>query len=296
MNGYQYRLVISAGGAASATGAGTLYVGNSRLVNLSTRGYVGGAGQSSMVVGFYVQGSGNKRVLLRGVGPTLASYGVSGTLQAPTLTVYSGSSTVIAQNTVWGGSASLSQLFQQVGAFALPANSADSAIDLTVAVNGSTPYTAQLSGVGTATGVALAEIYDADTGTPATRLINISTRGTVGVGGNMMVAGFAIQGTTKDTVLIRGVGPTLSQYGISSPLSNPVLTLYSGTTTIGGNQVWGGGVALTDAMNAVGAFTLASDSNDSAMLVSLSPGLYTVQLSGANSSTGVGLIEIYEVH
>jgi hypothetical protein len=302
MNGYQYRLVISTGGAASATGAATLNVGNQHLINLSTRGFVGAGGQNNLIVGFFEQGSGSKRLLLRAVGPTLAQYGVTGVLPTPSLTVYNSSSTAIASNTVWGGSASLLALFQQVYAFSLPTTSADSALDLTLAANGSTGYTAQVSG-GASSGVALAEIYDADAGTysnaPATRFINISTRGMVGTGSNVMVAGFVVAGGsgTHDTLLIRGIGPSLANYGVANVLSNPVLTLYnSSSATIGGNTGWGGTVALSDAMTEVGAFSIPSGSADSALLVSLAPGQYTVQLSGANNSTGVGLIEIYEVH
>ncbi|MGH7997232.1 MAG: hypothetical protein ACREFX_12875, partial [Opitutaceae bacterium] len=141
MNGDEFRLVVSGGGSASATGAGTLYVGSERLVNLSTRGLVEANGQANLVAGLYISGTGTEQAVLRAIGPTLTTYGVTGVLPTPSLTVYNSDDATIASNTVWGGSATLANAFKQVGAFALPATSADSALDLGLASSGSTSYT-----------------------------------------------------------------------------------------------------------------------------------------------------------
>ncbi|MGH7996975.1 MAG: hypothetical protein ACREFX_11545, partial [Opitutaceae bacterium] len=159
-------------------------------------------------------------------------------------------------------------------------------------------YTLQVAGVNGSAGIGMVEIYDADGSGAATRLVNLSTRGYVGTGDDVMVAGFVISGDSdsEETVLIRGIGPGLASYGFSGTLTNPVLTLYgSKVNVLDSNTGWGGTTALTDAMKSVGAFSLPADSADSAILVSLPPGSYTAQLSGSGGGTGLGLIEIYEV-
>lgn len=126
--------------------------------------------------------------------------------------------------------------------------------------------------------------------------VNISTRGFVGTGDRILVAGVVIRGTTAETVLIRAVGPTLGALGVQGVLQKPLLTLFdSKGVAIGSNAAWGGSTAMSDVFAAVGAFGFAPDSNDAAMLVTLQPGLYTAQLSGVNGDTGVALIEVYNV-
>jgi len=290
MNGYDYRAVAVASGATSYSPTGTLYVGNVRIVNLSSRGFVG-TGTSDMDAGFIINGSGNKQLLIRGIGPTLASFGITGTLANPMLTLYTSAGAVQSTNTVWGGSTALQTAMSAVGAFALPVNSADSVLYLGLG-NGS--HTATVDGVGGSTGVALVEVYDADTGTPATRLSNISTRAPVGTAN--LVAGFVISGNTSETVLIRGVGPGLGALGVANVLSNVLLTLYDGNANvITSNNGWGGGTFLSTTFTNVGAFSLPAGSQDSALVVTLAPGNYTAQVSGAGGATGTALVEIYEV-
>jgi len=118
----------------------------------------------------------------------------------------------------------------------------------------------------------------------------------VSTGTSNITGGFVITGNSTETVLIRVVGPTLSSYGISSVLSQPSLTLYNAAgIAIASNTVWGGASALSSAMTKVGAFSLPTTSSDSAVLVTLPTGAYTVQVSGVNGSTGNALLEIYEV-
>ena len=118
----------------------------------------------------------------------------------------------------------------------------------------------------------------------------------VGTGSSVMTSGFVITGNSTETVLIRAVGPTLATYGVTGVLAQPTLTVYNASgTSVASNTVWGGGSTLTSAMNQVSAFPLPAASADSAVLVTLPAGAYTVQVSGVNGATGNALVEIYEV-
>jgi len=153
----------------------------------------------------------------------------------------------------------------------------------------------QVSGGGAASGIALAELYDTDSAGRA-RLANVSARAQVGTGDGILIAGFTLSGNIPRRVLIRGVGPGLAQFGVSGTLSNPILAIYRGPNVVADNDDWGGGEDLAAAFRAVGAFALTSSfSRDSALIVTLQPGSYTAQLSGVGGTTGVALVEIYEV-
>lgn len=281
-------------------------LGGSRLINLSTRASVLTNNQI-LATGFVIGGSGSKQVLVRGVGPTLTNFGITGVLSNPILSLFDSSDLVIATNTGWSnpsvrGTSTLNNLFStatlnqfsQVGAFTLTTNSADSALTATLP-SGNT-YTTQISGVNNTTGVALAEIYDLDPLTSPSRLINISSRAMVGTGSNSLVAGFVISGTTPKTVLIRGVGPTLAtSFGLTGTLANPQLSLYdSNGNTLQSNAGWANNSLLASAAAQVGAFPLVSGSLDTAMLVTLNPGAYTAQVTGLSGTSGIALIEIYD--
>jgi len=128
------------------------------------------------------------------------------------------------------------------------------------------------------------------------KLINISTRGFVGVGANVMIVGFVVAGTAPKTVLIRASGPALSQFGISNFLPDPKLSLTSAAgTAISSNTVWGGSSQIASTASQVGAFAWATTSKDSAILITLQPGNYTAQVSGATGDTGDALVEVYDV-
>ena len=281
-------VLVGVGGVVSVSGAAI----PSRIINLSARSTVG-TGGNILIAGFVVNGTGSKQILLRGVGPTLAQFGITQALPQSHLALMTQAGSMIAANSAWGGGAALAQAFTAVGAFALTPSSADAAMIQSV---GAGAYTAHLSGVSNTTGVGLAEIYDADTGPTAAHLSNISARASVGTGSNVLIAGFVISGNTPETVLIRGIGPTLGQFGVSGSLAAPELVLYdSGNNTLQTNGGWGGGASLVQAFARVGAFSLAANSADAAILVTLPPGAYTAEVSGVNGSTGVGLAEIYEV-
>jgi YVTN family beta-propeller protein len=268
---------------------------SARLINISTRAQVG-TGGNILIPGFVIGGSGTETLLIRADGPALTQFGLSGVLAQPSLTVFNSAGTAIASNTGWGTNPNPAQIASTaatVGAFALTSGSADCSL---IANLGPGSYTVQVSGVGNTTGVALAEVYEvASTGT---RLVNISTRAQVGTGGNLLIPGFVIAGSGAETLLVRGDGPALTQFGVSGVLAQPSLSLFDNTGTIvTSNTGWTsadvGLIAGFDA--AVGAFALAPGSEDSAQVVSLPPGAYTMQVSGVNGTTGVALAEIYEV-
>jgi sugar lactone lactonase YvrE len=309
-NGGPYTVTITNSYGAVTSSAGTLYVNTgasgARLINLSCRAGVG-TGANILIVGFVSGGSGttgSQPVLVRGTGPALAAFGVGGTLPDPSLTLYQGS-TVVSENSGWGSNAAqITAEDTAVGAFALTnTSSKDSALYIpNLAPNG---YTAQIAGASGDTGVALAEVYDATppAGYSATapRLINLSARDQVGTGGNILIAGFVIGGTGSETVLVRASGPALVPFGVTGTLPDPKLQLYrsnaDGTSTLlGTNAGWGGDSTIAAAAGSVGAFSWGTAATaDSALLVTLPPGDYTAQVSGAAGDTGVALIEVYEV-
>lgn len=283
--------VFSTDSGGGDGGSGGSDGGFAYLTNISVRTRAG-SGAQTLIAGFAVAG-GDKPLLVRGIGPTLGDFGVSGALADPRVGIFQGTDEV-ESNDNW--SAEDAAVFQTVGAFALPDGSLDAALTGNAE---SAAYTAQVTGVGGTTGIALAEIYDTAFPSEASgpRLTNVSARSQVGTGAEVLVAGFVIGGTGTKSLLIRGVGPTLGDFGVSGVLADPQLTLFrseSGSSTqIGTNDNWDS-TTVTAVANRVGAFAIPAGSNDAALLVDLAPGAYTVQLSGVNDGTGVGLIEVYD--
>lgn len=284
-------------GFTAAQASGNSYSDGS-LRNISSRVFVG-TGEQILIAGFVVNGATPKSVLLRAIGPTLTANGVSGALANPTLFLFNRSGLQIASNDNWStGGAAVSNAAAAVGAFPLPASSLDSSlvVSLTPGV-----YSAQVSGVGGTSGIALLEIYDVDSvaSYASEKMVNISTRGQVGTGDNVMIAGFVVNGTAPKKVMIRGVGPTLTAAGVTGALADPVLRILRlNGSLVRENDNWsvGNDVNLVnDAAVKVGAFPLATGSKDAVVLMNLMPGVYSAQLSGANGGTGIGLIEVYEV-
>ncbi len=266
-----------------------------RLINFSVRA-VAGTGAQTLTVGFTLAPGAAKPVLLRAVGPTLSAFGVTGALADPRLQLVSGNAT-IASNDNWIDDPTLSPLFQRVGAFPFAAGSRDAAVFRNLNPGA---FTMQVLGVADTTGVALAEVYDAESidGTSVgTRFTNIAARAQVGTGTNILIAGFAVTGNLPKTYLLRAIGPSLSAVGVTTgALADPVLDIYTGTTRVGGNDDWLGSTAVTAASTQVGAFRLPSTlSRDSAVVLTLRPGLYTARVSGFLSGTGLALLEIYEL-
>jgi hypothetical protein len=158
-------------------------------------------------------------------------------------------------------------------------------------------YTVQVSGVNNTTGVALAEVYEVSSS--GTRLVNISTRAQVGTGGGIIIAGFVVSGSGSEQLLVRGDGPSLAQFDVTGALTQPSLSVINQNSgaTIASNTAWGTNTnpaQITNVGTSVGAFSLATGSADSAVVVDLAAGAYTAQVAGVNSSTGVALAEVYE--
>ena len=265
-----------------------------RLVNLSVRTFAG-SGDDTLIVGFFVGGSGTRSLLVRGVGPTLSAFGVSGVLSDPQITMYSGSA-LLASNDNWSASlnaGAIATTAAEVGGFPLPVNSLDAAL-LNSFPTG--PYTVHVSGASGATGTALMEVYDAGGGGGA-RLVNVSARSTVSGGDGVLIAGFVVSGSTR-AMLVRGIGPALTGFGVTGALGNPQLRIFKGSQVIAENDDWSvasGAVAVGAAAQSVQAFPLSTGSRDAALLLTLSPGAYTVQVSGVGGTAGAALIEVYEV-
>jgi sugar lactone lactonase YvrE len=278
---------------------------DSRLVNLSCRTQVG-TGGGILIAGFVVGGagtSGSAPLLVRGSGPALVPFDVLGTLADPELQLFGtgAGSSLVAVNTGWAGDPVVSAEAAALGAFAWSdPSSHDAAVFETLPTG---PYTANISGESGDTGIALAEIYDgtpAGTATPASpRLTNLSARAEVGAGANALIAGFVIGGTVPKTVLVRASGPALKAFGVSGTLADPALQIFgtgTGNAALAANTGWAGDPGIATAASWVGAFSwgLAATS-DSAILVTLPPGPYTANVSGASGDSGVALVEVYEV-
>ncbi len=278
------------GRALTVSGAG-------RLLNLSTRAQV--AGNATLIAGFFVLGGGPRVHLLRGVGPTLGQFGLLG-MPDPRMQIFSGSS-AIGTNDNWGDNTagfSVPDTSAAVGAFPLPEASRDAA---TVLPLGPGLYTTHITSVDGRGGVVLVEAYDAPAGDPATRLLNVSTRGQVGGGADALFAGVAVGGAGRTRLLLRAVGPGLAQFGVGGVLARPTLSLYrqlsgGGQQLLRTNTGWATENVTYDIAAAAGlvqAFPLLESSADCAIVVTVDPGNYTIQVSGVSGTTGEALVEIY---
>ncbi len=300
MSGEEFRVAVTNSNGSITSSAASLYVNTgtsgTRLINIATRAQVG-TGGNILIPGFVIGGSGTETLMIRADGPSLTTFGVPGALAQPSLTVTNSSGTVVASNTGWGTNANPAQIASiaaQVGAFALASGSADCAVLVNLPAGA---YTVQVSGVGGTTGVALAEVYEV--ASRGTRLVNIATRAQVGTGSNILIPGFVIAGSGTEELLVRGDGPSLTAFGVPGSLAQPSLSVTNSSgAVIASNTGWGTSsnpAQIASVAASVGAFSLASGSADSAQIVYLSPGAYTMQISGVNGMTGVALAEVYEV-
>ena len=270
-------------------GLSTDAAGTAHLVNVSIRA-TAGTGANTLIAGFVLSGNGAKPILLRGIGPTLSDYKVSDPLVDPSIVLYNSGGASLGKNDDWGGASTLSSTFTSLGAFSLAASSKDAALLTPLTAGG---HTMHVTTSNSTSGAALAEVYDADTSSTNLHLVNISGRGAVDASSNL-IAGFVVNGTGSMNVLVRAVGPTLTDYGVTGVLSNPKVTIYnSAGVSIASNDDWGGSTALSSTFTQVGAFTLPASSKDAAILLTLTPGAYTAVVSGVNSATGVALVEVY---
>jgi hypothetical protein len=256
-----------------------------------------------MIGGFIVQGTGPKRVIIRAIGPELTQFGITNALANPTLELHDGTGAVIATNDDWqttiiGGIIGSSQVGDIQNSGHAPTAASESAIIADLAPGN---YTAIVRGVNSTTGVALVEVYDLSPAASSS-LDNISTRSLVQTGDNVMIGGFIVQGTGPKRVIIRAIGPELTQFGITNPLANPTLELHNQAGALmASNDDWQttviGGIItssqVSDIQNSGHAPTAASES---AIIANLQPGNYTAVVRGVNNTTGVALVEVYDLN
>lgn len=265
-----------------------------RLANLSVRTLTG-SDAGTLIVGFVVSSTQARPLLLRGIGPTLSTFGIPDFLPNPQLAAYS-DATLLATNDDWGdaGNAALvASTGAAVGAFPLPAGSRDAALLREFAAGGTTVQVTDASG---GSGIALMEVYDA-AGLDRGRLVNVSTRGTVSPGAGTLIAGIVVSGASR-AVLVRGVGPTLRDFAVPAALGRPRLRIFQGPNIVAENERWSDSsdaAAIAATATRVGAFPLSPGSQDTALLLTLPPGAFTAQVTGVDDTSGVALIEVYEV-
>ncbi|MFZ9746990.1 MAG: DUF1800 family protein [Opitutaceae bacterium] len=265
-----------------------------RLANLSTRAQVG-TGSNVMITGFVVQQGAPKQILIRAVGARLATspFNLTGVLADPLLRVYNADGVLVLTNDNW--SAADQGVMAAVGAFPLAAGSRDAALVATLSPGS---YTAQVSGVGNTSGVAILEVYDVS---GSARLLNLSTRALVGNAAQTFFSGLSVApGGGARRVLIRAAGPALGALGVAGTLADPAIAVLDATGRQipgGANDNWetGGAAALRAAFSAAGAFPFAAGSRDSALLLDLAPGNYTIQANGVGNATGTALVEVYDL-
>jgi uncharacterized protein (DUF1800 family) len=287
--------------------ASVLHAQEPRLSNISTRGQTA-SGASVLTAGFVIGAGPNKQVLIRGVGPTLSTFGVTGTLADPILTVFNAAGAVVASNDNWitpvgTGAATQTQLsaaFTAVGAFALATSPGRDSAVLTTLAPGS--YTVQVAGPGTTSGNALVEVYEV--GATGGKLINTSTRLQISPTSAPIIGFVVAPGSGTRKLLVRAGGPALADFGLTGTLADPSLKI---TNSLGlvlvSNDNWNtpsdtraaDTLGLKAAFGVAGAFAFTDGSKDAAILVDLAPGNYGIQVTGEGSSSGLAIVEVYDL-
>jgi hypothetical protein len=292
---YQYGTVI----CNAAYNARPIHLENSKfptvshqVLNLSTRASVS-SGDNVLINGFIVTGTVPKTLVVRALGPSLAGFGVSGVLTDPVLSVYDSSGTLIATNDDWQTDIGATYI---VANGLAPTNPSESATLLPSLAPGA--YTAVVTGKNSTQGIALAEVYDiylpGDIALYNAKLANISGRGFVSGDDNVLIGGFIIGDVGSATVIVRALGPSLASFGVSQPLSDPILTIYdSKGSVIASNDNW------QDHNNAIDVQKnglAPPNALESALVLHLPAGAYTAIVRGANGGTGNALVEVYNLH
>jgi hypothetical protein len=257
-------------------------------LNISTRLRVD-LGDKVMIGGFIITGNVSKPVVIRGLGPSLANSGVpaAAVLNDPVLELRGANGSLILKNDNWKDD----QRPLIEGTVFQPTDDRESVIVATLPVGA---YTAILSGKNQTTGIGLVEIYDNDQTVDST-LANISTRGFVQTGDNVMIGGFTLGNNPASTrIAVRGIGPSLTGFGLSNVLADPTLELHNANGTIMiSNDDWTDDAAMAAQLTANGLGL--TDPKESGIFATLPPGPFTAILAGKSGGTGIGLVEIYNV-
>ena len=241
-----------------------------------------------MIGGFIITGTDPKTIVLRALGPSLSGFGLSGVLRNPVLSVYNSSRTLVATNDNWQSDPNH---FVVESNGLTPANLAESAIARTLAPGA---YTVIVRGKDATPGIGLVELYDLSP-LSNSKLRNMSTRGSVGTGDNVLISGFIVGDVASATVVVRALGPSLAAYGVSGVLSDPTLTIQdSSGTVIASNDNWQDDVNWIDVRK--NALSPHKSRSESALVLHLPAGAYTAIVRGANGGTGIGLAEVYTLH
>jgi uncharacterized repeat protein (TIGR01451 family) len=272
----------------TATATATPTATPAKALNLSTRANVQ-TGDRVVIGGFIITGNNPKPVVLRGLGPSLASFSITDFLQDPVLELRDNSGALLARNDNWKDT----QRSQIEGTVYQPSDDRESVIVTTLAPGA---YTAILSGKNQTSGIGIFEVYDNNQAVNSL-LANMSTRGFVQTGTKVMIGGFVLGGTDPNgftRVAIRGLGPSLSRFGLSNLLADPVLGLYNANGALfASNNDWQDDPVSAAKLTANGL--APSDQKESGIFISLPPGQYTAILSGVNDTSGLGLVEIYNL-
>jgi pectin methylesterase-like acyl-CoA thioesterase len=254
-----------------------------QFFNISTRLRLE-ASQSVGIAGFIITGNEPKKVILRAIGPSLHAAGLENALADPVLTLHGEGEETIAVNDNWKDDPAATAELAAKGL--TPANQLESAVVATLPPG---HYTAVIRSADSSTGTAVVEAYDGDLAANS-QLANISTLGFVGTGNDVLIAGFVIGGPASATVVVRALGPSLTQFGVSNPIQDPTLQLYDANGSISSNDDW----ATTNGESIPAAFQPANP-RESALQVRLAPGHYTAIVQGKGTATGVGLVEAYNL-
>ena len=257
----------------------------SQLADISTRLQVR-TGDNVLIAGFIIAGTHKKTVLIRGIGPSLAAAGLSGLLPDPTLELHDSSGQVIATNDNWHESSGEQEI---IDSGIPPSDDKEAAILLDLSPGA---YTAIIRDANAGSGVGLVEVYDLDR-VADSKLANISTRGLVSTGDDVMIGGTIILGSTPARVLIRAIGPSLTNFGVPNALQDPTLELHNDQgDIIASNDNW---VDSPDAAAISATAIQPTDNRESAILQNLAPGAYTAIVRGSGNSTGVAVVEAYQL-
>jgi hypothetical protein len=237
-----------------------------------------------MIGGFIIDGFSPKTVVVTAKGPSLAQFGVANALGNPSLTlVRSSDNSVIAVNDDWVNAGNAGAI--QSAGFA-PSNPFESAVMMNLAPGA---YTAIVTGVG-GTGVGLVEVYEVDT--PGVQLLNISTRGRVEGSNDAMIGGFVVSGNGPQEVVITAKGPSLAQFGVANPLSNPHLTLVRAVdgAVLEVNDNW---VNSANVSQIQASGFAPGNAFEAAIIITLPPGAYTAIVTGTGGATGTAIVEVF---
>jgi hypothetical protein len=247
-----------------------------------------GTDDNAMIGGFIVTGSAPKTVAVRAVGPSLGALGIPDPLADPTLELHASNGSLIITNDNWQDDPSQAAQLNALGLGL--SDPRESGLVTTLQPNAS--YTAIVAGKNNGTGVGLVEIYDVNQGA-GSELANISTRGFVLTGSNVMIGGFILGGSGNTQIAVRGIGPSLSQV-VSPVLADPTLELHDNNgATLAANDNWQDDPVSAGQLSAHGL--APSDPNEAGIFRSLPPGAFTVILAGQSGGTGIGLVEVYDV-